>query len=180
MTAMVMVVTTTNVATTTIAEVPPAAACIEISSDPFTGAVSAFTLSLSTTAAPVCGDGIVDAPEICDDQNATDGDGCSACELDFGFLCDVTVTPSLCTALPDLGSFAATEVIPTLEGGAIEAGDHDLYTITFTEDVLLLGTLDGWATGDADFMIFSDFNEIPFSSGSTIPETTNTAGYPSR
>jgi cysteine-rich repeat protein len=32
---------------------------------------------------PVCGDGIFQAPEQCDDGNAVDGDGCTGCILDF-------------------------------------------------------------------------------------------------
>ncbi|MGK3997931.1 DVUA0089 family protein [Sorangium sp. So ce1024] len=41
-----------------------------------------YTLSL-TLKTTVCGDGVLERPELCDDGNATDGDGCSAaCELE--------------------------------------------------------------------------------------------------
>src|SRR5205085_10094822 len=44
----------------------------------------------------VCGDGIVDAGEECDDGNTASGDGCDAtCHAEPGFLChDVEVAPT--------------------------------------------------------------------------------------
>lgn len=45
-----------------------------------------------------CGDGIVTAPEACDDGNGTDGDGCSsACVVEGGYQC--TGSPSVCTPI---------------------------------------------------------------------------------
>jgi len=45
---------------------------------------------------PVCGDGIIKAPETCDDTNLLSGDGCSAmCGIEVGFIC--SGTPSVCT-----------------------------------------------------------------------------------
>jgi cysteine-rich repeat protein len=47
--------------------------------------------------APLCGDGVVDAAEECDDGGVTIGDGCSAsCEIEDGFEC--TGQPSVCVA----------------------------------------------------------------------------------
>jgi cysteine-rich repeat protein len=41
--------------------------------------LAALASGSSTAAvASVCGDGIVDPPETCDDGNVADGDGCSA------------------------------------------------------------------------------------------------------
>lgn len=42
-------------------------------------------------AAPVCGDGVVDPNEVCDDHNAIGSDGCSAdcTQIESGFLCPV-------------------------------------------------------------------------------------------
>ena len=41
-----------------------------------------------TQAVAVCGNGILEAPETCDDTNTTSGDGCSAaCKLEAGFAC---------------------------------------------------------------------------------------------
>jgi cysteine-rich repeat protein len=56
---------------------------------------SAFTLDVTCTPI-VCGDGILEADEICDDGNTATGDGCSAtCELETGYYCDGV--PSVCT-----------------------------------------------------------------------------------
>ena len=39
-------------------------------------------------AAPVCGDGVIEAPELCDDGNAMPGDGCSGvCAIEPGYSC---------------------------------------------------------------------------------------------
>ena len=47
-----------------------------------------FRLAWSLAAGTVCGDGLRDAPEACDDGNAADGDGCSAaCAVEAGYLC---------------------------------------------------------------------------------------------
>jgi len=49
---------------------------------------------------PVCGDGVIDVSEACDDGNAAPGDGCdAACQIEYGFVCDQA--PSMCTALSD-------------------------------------------------------------------------------
>jgi cysteine-rich repeat protein len=47
--------------------------------------------------AVVCGDGIIDTSEICDDGNKADGDGCSAaCEFEKGW--DCSGAPTVCVA----------------------------------------------------------------------------------
>jgi cysteine-rich repeat protein len=47
-----------------------------------------------------CGDGNIEAPETCDDSNATPGDGCSAaCQIEECFEC--TGEPSVCTPASD-------------------------------------------------------------------------------
>ncbi|KAK9789369.1 hypothetical protein WJX73_005379 [Symbiochloris irregularis] len=46
----------------------------------------------------VCGDGVIEGPEECDDGNTKDGDGCSKdCLIENGWDCSVT-SPSLCTS----------------------------------------------------------------------------------
>lgn len=50
---------------------------------------------------PICGDGIVNGTEQCDDGNTTPGDGCSAsCRLEPGFACvkQITIPNSVCHA----------------------------------------------------------------------------------
>ncbi|MCG8670523.1 MAG: DUF4215 domain-containing protein, partial [Pseudomonadales bacterium] len=57
---------------------------------PTTTTTSTTTTSTSTTTLPVCGDGIVQPSEDCDDSNTEDGDCCSmSCEYESnGSLCD--------------------------------------------------------------------------------------------
>ena len=53
----------------------------------------AFTLKAGNTA--VCGDGNLDAGEMCDDHNAVSNDGCSStCQIETGYVC--TGSPSVC------------------------------------------------------------------------------------
>ena len=75
-------------------------------------------------APAVCGDGIIDGAEQCDDHNGSAGDGCSECVVDDGWQC--SSEPSSCAPLgtwndgvipndlgtPPAGSFA---VLATLE-----------------------------------------------------------------
>jgi cysteine-rich repeat protein len=47
-----------------------------------------------------CGDGHIDAGEVCDDGNAANGDGCSStCQVEDGWDC-TTANPSVCTPIP--------------------------------------------------------------------------------
>jgi cysteine-rich repeat protein len=45
-----------------------------------------------TTLSPVCGDGMAELPEQCDDENDGDGDGCTSCELDPGACTEAPAT----------------------------------------------------------------------------------------
>jgi len=69
-----------------------------------TGFVCPFAPSMCTEGAIyaiACGDGIVDAPEACDDGNVSSGDGCSAsCVVESGYSC--TGAPSSCDNLPPM------------------------------------------------------------------------------
>ncbi|TMA57855.1 MAG: DUF4215 domain-containing protein, partial [Deltaproteobacteria bacterium] len=48
-------------------------------------------------ARPICGDGLVEGSEQCDDGNTANGDGCSSiCTLESGFSC--SGNPSVCTS----------------------------------------------------------------------------------
>ena len=68
--------------------------------------IAAFQFPTCGAPGPVCGDGTITPPEICDDGNADDGDGCSAlCQVEPGFVC--TGQPSVCT--PDLGETCLEE-----------------------------------------------------------------------
>ena len=53
-------------------------------------------------ATGVCGDGVVNAGEACDDGNTVGGDGCSAeCTVEIGWRCDPPGTP--CINFPNCG-----------------------------------------------------------------------------
>ena len=53
---------------------------------------------LCTSTGPVCGSGVLEAGEDCDDGNTADGDGCSAvCTIEQGYAC--TGDPSACTPI---------------------------------------------------------------------------------
>lgn len=65
----------------------------------------AFDTSACATA--VCGNGVVDAGEACDDANASAGDGCAACAVNPGYRC--TGAPSVCTTVCGDGMIAGGE-----------------------------------------------------------------------
>lgn len=66
----------------------------------------------------VCGDGIVEAFEVCDDANASAGDGCAACLPSPGFLC--VGEPSRCTSRCGDGVLAPSE---QCDDGDLDPGD---------------------------------------------------------
>lgn len=47
----------------------------------------------------LCGNGVVDPGEACDDNNREQGDGCSVCQIDAGYECDGA--PSVCVNIND-------------------------------------------------------------------------------
>jgi cysteine-rich repeat protein len=107
---------------------------------------------------PACGNGVAEATEECDDaDDLLPGDGCTACEIDFGYLCDVTPQPSVCTPIPTLGTFAPAEAIPTVEAfDPLGEGESDRWLITFSAPVLLSGSLTAADEGDLDLFVSSE------------------------
>ncbi|MEO7328542.1 MAG: DUF4215 domain-containing protein, partial [Minicystis sp.] len=93
---------------------------------------------------PLCGDGFIDAPEVCDDGNASDGDGCSgACQYEL-----------LGESEPngDVASAGGPVSPNVLLGGAIDpAGDVDTFALflPFPGD-LSLRTFDGSGPGSCN------------------------------
>lgn len=76
-------------------------------------ATSGTTASCYDACGPVCGDGIVQAPEQCDDRNAVAGDGCTpACEREL---------------VPDCQSIPASEYLAAF--GADEFFQHTLIRV---------------------------------------------------
>jgi len=47
---------------------------------------------------PICGNGAIEPPELCDDQNDEPDDGCFECEVEPGYICDDE--PSECEPIP--------------------------------------------------------------------------------
>jgi hypothetical protein len=141
--------------------------------DSYTGC-GTFDLTVTAAAPLPCGNGVVDdvAGESCDDGDAVAGDGCSdRCQTEFGWACDTTVTPSVCTAIPLIGSFAPAAVIPDQTGGPIAGGASAYYQITFTADVLLSGTFTGTAGSDPDVYILDATRTVASHAGTGTTET---------
>jgi cysteine-rich repeat protein len=80
-----------------------------------TGTLNSWKLILCTTTnSAVCGNGVLEAGETCDDSNTTSGDGCnSSCTVEALWQC--TGAPSVCTTLCGNG---------TLDPGE-ECDDHN-------------------------------------------------------
>ncbi len=73
----------------------------------------------------ICGNGALDGDEACDDGNATDDDGCTACAVDDGFTCDAG-EPSVCTPIPEVDAMPAPDAEPGAPDAGVEPpGDDD-------------------------------------------------------
>ncbi len=81
----------------------------------------------------VCGNGLVQSGEQCDDGNLSDGDGCSAsCEIEDGFGCDNEPgEPSVCELVPE-GCSVNSVQIPD----ASAAGANDTILLAFGASLL--------------------------------------------
>ena len=122
---------------------------------------------------PACGNSIVEqtTAEGCDDGNTVDGDGCDAtCAPELGYDCSVA-SPSVCKPWTHLGDFAGGDTIPDTTGGLIASGDSVGYSITFTEDVRVSGTLSSTSTGDIDFYVVDADGNVVFDSTADGDET---------
>ena len=95
----------------------------------------------------ICGDGLIEGGETCDDGGTISGDGCSdTCAIEPGYQC--TGAPSVCEAQALAYEFGATDGI-----GAFSTGDSTLgweftldHTMTVTEIGLWDETADGMAS----------------------------------
>jgi fibro-slime domain-containing protein len=64
----------------------------------------------TTTSAAVCGDGVIEAGELCDDGNAASGDGCSStCQIEPGYTCMTPGQPCVPLVLCGNGTIDGTE-----------------------------------------------------------------------
>ena len=109
----------------------------------------AMMLALATSAHALCGNGVVEPPETCDDGNFVPGDGCSpACQL------EVPNLPPVCT-----GAFAGPDslwppnhkFVPiTIDGVTDPDGDPVVVTVlAVAQDEPVDATGDGNTCGDA-------------------------------
>ena len=85
----------------------------------------------------MCGDGFVDSPETCDDQNTTPGDGCSA----------------ICQKEPKVLAYPAA--FPAL-GQSVAAGDFVLYQITGLTAGMGYAVSTRNAANDLDLYVYDD------------------------
>ena len=70
----------------------------------------------------LCGDGEIGRGEVCDDGNLADVDGCSSiCQVEFGFECDPTSLPSICSAI--CGDGLILNGFETCDDGNANSGD---------------------------------------------------------
>jgi cysteine-rich repeat protein len=91
--------------------------------DGFATSAGPYTITITFTEA-ICGDGSVDSPELCDDNNTTAGDGCDAtCQVEPGFSC--VGEPSVCVELGPLCAAA-----PTIGEGTTAGDTSNLTTST--------------------------------------------------
>lgn len=102
----------------------------------------------------VCGDGKIEGNEICDDNNANNGDGCSTtCTPETGYNC--SGEPSVCTALipslPGGSTSSRTSVSSTTSGQANTSDD----TVPFSVSSSRSSAVSGNANTSDDIVPFS-------------------------
>ncbi len=84
--------------------------------------LAAGALSAGPAAGQVCGDGVLDMDESCDDGNTAPGDGCDGqCSIEIGWGC--RGEPSLCGHLATYGALVITEVMADPDCVADAAGE---------------------------------------------------------
>jgi fibro-slime domain-containing protein len=104
-----------------ISVIPMDAAAGDDSSVTVTADACAGDACDDTTTTVICGDGIIEPGELCDDGNASAGDGCSdTCQLEPGYTC---VTPGQpCVALTFCGN-GVLDGLETCDDGNVVSGD---------------------------------------------------------
>jgi cysteine-rich repeat protein len=127
--------------------------------------------SCEAEVAGVCGDGILDPAETCDDGNTANGDGCSdVCQVEDGWVCTDPIPPGPGSNIVDDGSFEAGPF-----GGIWTESSTNFGTPIC--DVGSCGT--GTGTGPSDGLYWTWFGGIgAYEEGSVsqsvnIPSTAN-------
>jgi len=73
----------------------------------FSSNLCGVRLLIQKAVTPVCGNGVLDGTEQCDDGGTTSGDGCSAtCQLEptVNWTCDTSATPTICYPVSNIVS----------------------------------------------------------------------------
>ena len=122
----------------------------------------------------VCGNGIIETPEACDDDNTDSGDGCSGtCSIESGWQC--SETPSVCTF--EIGYFG----FESGEQGWVDGGtdsqrfsdDEEIYTSKVLDDK----TNGGEYSWNIDHNTASSYTEQSFDFTPYSQVTMNWWGY---
>jgi len=111
-----------------------------------------FTLTLSSHGSS-CGDSVVvPGLEACDDGGS---EGCVECEVSFGWDCG-HASPSVCTAIPVRGPYAAGEPIEPMSEPQVKASSFAYWMLVFAEDVWLSGT--AVSQGDPEYEVIESIS----------------------
>lgn len=97
----------------------------------------------------VCGDGVIEGDEVCDDGNAMTGDGCTSCETDDGFFC--SGEPSSCVV--EVCGNSIIEAREICDDGNVVSGDgceSDCFSAVFSGSLTAGDPI--WARPDQDCM----------------------------
>ena len=114
------------------------------------GTLDRWSLALCVDPAvpAVCGNGFVEANEICDDGNAVAGDGCASCQLEMG--CAVGQTTV------QLRSTEAAQLVPDNQGGTFALMNIPVSTTgTVRKAIAVAGSISHQFTGDASVALIS-------------------------
>ena len=114
---------------------------------------------------PVCGNGVVDPGEQCDDGNTADGDGCDAACLPEG--CTFEWTGSVANVRTNVHYAAQCDIYTDGSGTAmaIVASDGGFDLLNFSEDI---SWWSAYASGGAPFVAMLSFGQAtPLAAGTT-------------
>lgn len=117
-----------------------------------------------------CGDGMLVAPEVCDDGDDDPDDGCTDCEVDFAHSCNMA-SPSQCTGPPHLGTFSTGASITETPVTPVAQGVERFYSINFSSAVEVHLSLDAFeGGGDPDLYVYDRTGTVLGVSQDTGPE----------
>jgi cysteine-rich repeat protein len=130
---------------------------------------SGCTITNDNNCASVCGNGIREGSEGCDDGDTSSGDGCSSlCTVESGYTCN-TATPNVCTQTctpncvgKNCGSdgCGTNNNCGTCSVGVCNSSGQCVTTWTWTNELVINGgfewnNLTGWTTSDSSWEIHS-------------------------